>query len=81
MMFTINLLARFLHGATKEHLELARGRPLRYLSRTKDYGLVFAAGSGEWSLNGEADADLGGDLRTSRSTIGFYNKIGETGTV
>ena len=50
MMFTINLLARFLHGATKEHLELARGRPLRYLSRTKDYGLERLCRSWIWRM-------------------------------
>ena len=82
MAFTINLLARFLHNATKAHYDIARGRPLRYLSGTKFRGLVFSPGdSSEWHLSGESDSDLAGDLVSSRSTLGFYNKMGRFGTV
>ena len=82
MMFTINLLARHLHDSTQAHFNMARGRPLRYLKGTKFYGLVFAPGdSSEWVLSGSGDADLAGDKPTSRSTIGFYSKVGEYGAV
>lgn len=81
MMFTINLLCRFLKDATAKHLELARGRPLRYLKGTAFYGIVFAPGSGEWTLSGQGDADLAGDLKTSRSTTGHWCKVGDFGPV
>jgi hypothetical protein len=81
MLFTINLLARFLKSATKKHLDLARGRPLRYLKATIDYGIVFQSGTGQWSLSGAADADLAGDLRSSRSTTGYMTRLGEFGAI
>ena len=81
MMFTVNLLCRFLKNATRKHFELARGRPLRYLKGTVNYGLVFQPGDGEWVLSGASDSDLAGDLATSRSTSGFYAKMGEYGSV
>jgi histone deacetylase 1/2 len=80
-LFCVNFFCRFLKNATRAHYDLARGRPLRYLSGTVDYGLVFQAGSGEWVLSGAADSDLAGDIITSRSTSGFYAKLGEYGAV
>ena len=81
MLFTINLLSRFLRWPTPEHLRLAKRRPLQYLRGTADYGTTFLAGTGEWSLSGGSDADLGGDLRTSRSTVAHFTKVGEYGTL
>jgi hypothetical protein len=82
MMFTINFLSRFVAYATMQHYELARGRPLRYLKGSASYGIVFQAGSpGEWKLSGASDADLAGDINTSRSTSGYYTKLGKYGTV
>ena len=79
MQFTINLAARFLQCATKAHYDFIRGRPLRYLRGTADHGIVFMAGSPE--MSGYGDADLAGDARTSRTTIGGYNQLGECGMV
>ena len=81
MMFTVNLLARFLKNATQQHLDIARGRPLRYLKGTVDYGLVFLSGASEWKLSGAADSDLAGDLVNSRSTSGHFAKLGEYGAI
>ena len=82
MLFTINLLARHLHNATKAHFDIARSRPLRYLSGTKTHGLVFCPGDVQgFELDGSAEADLAGDLATSRSTLGFYSKVGDYGPV
>ena len=81
MLFTVNLLARFLQAATPRHLELALGRPLKYLNGTRGHGLVFSPGTLEWKLSGASDADLAGDLMTARSTSGRYTKIGEFGAV
>jgi hypothetical protein len=82
IMFTLNLLSRFLKSATKQHYELARGRPLRYLKGTINHGIVFQAGdSSKWKLSGAGDADLAGDINTSRSTSGHCTKLGEYGTI
>jgi len=81
LMYVTNLLARFCRSATAAHLKLAM-RVLRYLKGTVDYGIVFQAGfKNDGVLSAEADADLAGDLITSRSTSGGYVKLGEHGTV
>ena len=81
MLFTINLLSRFLKNATPAHLAMARDRPLRYLQGTKNWGICFQAGEEGPALSGESDADFAGDLDTSRTTLGVYEKIGEFGTI
>jgi hypothetical protein len=81
MLFTINVACRFLKCATRKHLQLIRDRPLRYLKGTIDYGIVFQPGDGDWILSGATDADLAGDLKSSRSTSGGYMKLGEYGTI
>jgi len=66
-----------LHNSIKAHFDVARNRSLRYLKATKFYGVVFAPGaSSEWKLSGSSDADLAGDKMSSRSTTGFYSKLG-----
>ena len=81
LMFVTNLLARYCRTATAAHLKLAM-RPLRYLKGTVNYGITFQAGlPTDGALFAEADADLAGDLITSRSTSGGYVKYGEHGTV
>jgi hypothetical protein len=70
--FLVSFLSRFLQNATQKHLDFARGRPLRFLRQTTSYGIVFCAGKGDWILSGASDADLAGDLKTARSTLGHY---------
>ena len=82
MLFTVNLLSRYLHNATQAHLDLARGRPLRYLRGSMEVGLMFEAGArSQWRLSGEADADFAGDLESSRSLMGHVCKVGKYGAV
>jgi hypothetical protein len=81
LQFTVNLLARFLKNATQAHIDLALGRPMNYLAGTVCFGIVFAPGTGEWEISGTSDADLAGDLTTSRSTSGHFTKVGEFGTI
>ena len=81
MMFTINLLSRFLRDATPAHLKLARGRPLRYLKGTMTHGLVFEPGSGEWKLRASGDADFGGDLKGGKTTTGHAAMVGKYGAL
>jgi hypothetical protein len=66
--------------AKQKHLNWIRGQPLRYLSGTRDYGLVYQAGK-DLKLNGASDADFAGDHVGSRSTIGGAGKMGEFGLI
>ena len=77
MQFTINLASRFLQCATKAHYDFIRNRPLRYLKGTISHGLVFTGGS--MDLEGHGDADLAGDKRSGRSTIGRFTHLGGKG--
>jgi hypothetical protein len=43
-------------------------------------GLVSQSG-GDLQLVGAVDADLAGDVNTSKSTSGFYVRAGKVGTV
>jgi hypothetical protein len=81
MLFTGNLLSRFLKCATRAHYDLAVSRPLRYLKGTINNGIVFQPGTGAWELSGAADSDLAGDLTTARSTSGYYTCVGKFGAV
>ena len=82
LSFTVNFLCRFLKNPTQAHLDFARNRPLRFLKRTQTMGVAFQATSQSWELYGAADSDLGGDLRTGRSTMGHYLILGgQFGTV
>jgi hypothetical protein len=81
LQFTICLLSRYLQCATRKHLDIALNRPLRFLKRTKHFGLLFRAGEGDWVLSGKADADLAGDITTARSTLGHCLQLGEVGSI
>ena len=82
LSFTVNFLCRFLKNPTQAHLDFARNRPLRFLKRTQTMGVAFQATTQSWELHGAADSDLGGDLRTGRSTMGHYLILGgQFGTV
>lgn len=81
MHFTLNLLSRYLKCATDAHVTIARGRPLKYLAGTADFGIVFAPGDGDWILSGAADSDLAGDLNSARSTSGTTTQLGEFGNI
>jgi hypothetical protein len=81
LRFLISLLSRFLQSATDAHVQVARDRPLRYLKGTRSDGLVFFPGAGKFRATGSADSDLAGDLNSSRSTLGWYGKLGDFGAV
>jgi hypothetical protein len=53
---------------------------LKYLKGTPDMGIVFQAGK-DLQLVGAVDADLAGGLQSSKSTTGFYLRLGDVGTV
>ena len=79
--FTVNLLCRFLRCASPKHVAIAKGRPLRYLNGTRNFGLVYQPGDSPWVLSGSSDADLAGDLGSSRSVLSIDSKLGEFGSI
>jgi hypothetical protein len=79
LSFCCNFFARWLQVAGQTQLNWIRGRPLRYLNGTRNYGLVFQAGN-NFDLDAASDSDFAGDISTSRTTVGTTMKIGEHGT-
>lgn len=75
----VNWLCRFLTCAGETQVTWAK-QILRYLKGTPDMGMVFQSG-GDLQLVGAVDADLAGDLNTSKSTSGFYVRAGKVGTL
>ncbi len=74
---TVNFYGRMGPFAKQAHVNLICGQPLRYLNGTRDFGLVYQAGS-SFETNGASDADFAGCTRTSRSTSGGYFGYGPT---
>ena len=81
IQFTVQLLSRFLQCATQAHIDIALGRPMKYLAGTVNYGIVYSPGAGEWVLWGASDADLAGDLKSARSTIAYATFLGSIGCI
>ena len=79
--FSVNLATRYLRCASQKHIDLVKGRILRYLNGTRDYGLIFLAGEGDWILTGCSDADLAGDIRSARSTLSYNTRLGRFGCI
>jgi hypothetical protein len=69
----VNFLCRFLTCAGETQVNWAKN-VLRYLKGTPDMGLVSQSG-GDLQLVGAVDADLAGDVNTSKSTSGFYVSV------
>ena len=46
-----------------------------------DNDLVFETDDGEWVLSSTSDSDLDGSLNTSKSTSGYFSKVGKSGAV
>ena len=79
--FSVNLATRFLRCASQKHIDLVKGRILRYLNGTRNYGLVFFPGKTDWVLTGCSDADLAGDVKSARSTLSYNTRLGEYGCI
>jgi hypothetical protein len=79
--FAVNLGSRYLRCASQRHIDLVKGRVLRYLCGTIDYGIVFFPGGKDWVLSGCSDADLAGDVGSARSTLSYNSRLGEFGCI
>jgi hypothetical protein len=79
--FAVNLASRFLRCASQRHIDIVKGRVLRYLNGTRSHGVVFFAGKVDWVLAGCSDADLAGDQKSARSTLSYITRLGEFGCI
>jgi Reverse transcriptase (RNA-dependent DNA polymerase)/gag-polypeptide of LTR copia-type/Integrase core domain/GAG-pre-integrase domain len=73
----VRVLSKFNSCYTNEHLMMAK-RVLRYLKGTTNYGLVYRADPSQSTtlhFDAYADADLGNDMDTRRSTSGFILQV------
>jgi hypothetical protein len=70
----VGLLSRFLENPGRTHYEAAK-RLLRYVSKTRNMGLMFYS-HGVIEVAGYCDSDWGGCPDTRRSTTGYVFKLG-----
>ena len=71
----VGVVSRYMANPGKEHWEAVKWL-LRYLRGTSSTLLCF--GKGKVTLQGFVDADLGGDVDSSKSTSGYIYTIGGT---
>uniref|UniRef100_A0A3Q7ETH7 Reverse transcriptase Ty1/copia-type domain-containing protein n=1 Tax=Solanum lycopersicum TaxID=4081 RepID=A0A3Q7ETH7_SOLLC len=71
----VGVVSRYMANSGKEHWEAVKWL-LRYLRGTSSTSLCF--GKGKVTLQGFVDADLGGDIYSSKSTFGYIYTIGGT---
>ncbi|KAG6537821.1 hypothetical protein ZIOFF_002920 [Zingiber officinale] len=74
--FSVGMVSRYMQEPRKPHFEEAK-KILKYVNSTLNLGLLYEKGV-EFSLQGFADADFGGDLDDRRSTSGFVFLRGAT---
>ena len=71
----VGVVSKYMANPGKEHWEAVKWL-LRYLRGTSSTSLCF--GKGNVTLQGFVDADLGGDVDSSKSTSGYIYTIGGT---
>jgi hypothetical protein len=69
LVATLGILSRFMENLGRTHWEAVK-RVLRYVQRTKSYGLLYKR-SGNLEVVGFCDSNWGGCLDTRRSTSGY----------
>ena len=78
IMYGVSLISKYMESPTKIHL-LAAKRILRFLQRTKDFGLFYKKGE-KSDLIGFVDSDYAGDQDDRKSTSGYVFVLG-TGAI
>ena len=74
LSYPVEVISQFMARPTKEHLQCAQ-RVLRYVSGTKDRGLLYQAGTVA-QLVSYTDADWAGNAADRRSTSGYAFSLG-----
>ncbi|KAG6481671.1 hypothetical protein ZIOFF_058290 [Zingiber officinale] len=73
--FSVGMVSRYMQEPRKPHFEEAK-KILKYVNSTLNLGLLYEKGV-EFSLQGFAYADFGGDLDDRRSTLKNVDKIAQ----
>ena len=73
IMFTVNILSRFMNAPTNQHW-LCGKRLLRYLQGAKGFKFTYTK-EASYDLVAESDADWSGDVNDRKSTTGYYFKL------
>lgn len=71
--YATSYLSRFMDCATEQHWLMAL-HVLKYLTGTKNHGLIFQKGLN--NIKGYSDADFGGDVTDRKSTSGYIFTLG-----
>ena len=74
--YPIGVISQFMARPTEEYLQCAQ-RVLRYVSGTKDRGLLYSTGTSA-QLVGYTDADWAGNAADRRSTSGYAFSVGSS---
>jgi hypothetical protein len=74
LALSIGVASRFMVSPRRRHWEFVK-RILRYVQKTKSFGLKFVKGSG-LKVEGYCDSDWGGDIDTRKSTTGYVFLMG-----
>jgi hypothetical protein len=75
--YSVSCLSRFMANPTDAHATALK-RVFRYLNSTRDLELVYRGNL--YPIQGNTDADLGGDINTRRSTSGYLFNV-ESGVI
>ena len=73
--FAVGVVAQYMAWPQVSHL-LAAKKILHYLSRTRDFGILYPKES-SMQISGFVDADFVGDDKSTRSTTGLIFRIGD----
>ena len=78
IMYGVSLISRFMESPKDSHWQVGK-RILRYVSGTKDLGIMYST-SENFKLIGYTDSDNGGSIDDRKSTSGYTFHFG-TGVV
>jgi hypothetical protein len=74
IMYGVSLISRFMDKPKESHWK-AGIRVLRYIARTKSFGILYAS-SDNYKLIGYTDSDWGGSMDDRKSTSGYIFHLG-----
>ena len=74
IMYGVSLISRFMESPKDSHWQASK-RNLRYVSGTKDFGIMYST-SKNFKLTGYTNSDNGGNIDDMKSTYGYTFHFG-----